>query len=244
MKQTNLFIVFALCVNSTLGQTTNKKYSDLIRKANSQNASKNYKESANTYCMAFKVGGNKTLTIDRFKAACSWALASKPDSAFSQLNKIMTKTNLSDYSYITQNEDLVSLHNDNRWQLILTTIQQNKEESEIIKNKFISQHLERMSQPIQRTPQKHIPIARPLVKSIKAHPTSIAILADRTALRQGKKQIYGTQVARIPQTHSYYVLPIEDPTNVDKRRAELKLQPLAEYVSHWKINWDAEANNN
>jgi hypothetical protein len=42
------------------------------------------------------------------------------------------------------------------------------------------------------------------------------------------------------ETSPYYVLPLEDPDNVDKRRAEVGLQPLAEYVAYWQIKWDVE----
>jgi hypothetical protein len=35
-------------------------------------------------------------------------------------------------------------------------------------------------------------------------------------------------------------LPLADPDNVDKRRAEVGLTPLAEYVKHWGIKWDVD----
>jgi hypothetical protein len=38
----------------------------------------------------------------------------------------------------------------------------------------------------------------------------------------------------------FYVLPLEDPENVDKRRAEVGLQPIADYVIEWQIKWDVE----
>lgn len=37
-----------------------------------------------------------------------------------------------------------------------------------------------------------------------------------------------------------FVLPLEDPDNVDKRRAEVGLGPLADYVKQWNIVWDVE----
>ncbi len=42
------------------------------------------------------------------------------------------------------------------------------------------------------------------------------------------------------ETKLYYVSPFEDPDNVDKRRAAVGLQPLAEYVYQWQIKWDIE----
>ncbi len=59
--------------------------------------------------------------------------------------------------------------------------------------------------------------------------THLASLTDRVLLYEGKKQMYGIMLTRnekgekVPQ-------PIEDEANVDKRRAKLGLQPLAEYL--------------
>jgi hypothetical protein len=36
------------------------------------------------------------------------------------------------------------------------------------------------------------------------------------------------------------VRPLEDPDNVDKRRAEVGLEPMVDYVSRWEIKWDVE----
>ena len=68
----------------------------------------------------------------------------------------------------------------------------------------------------------------------------MALLEDRVALRQGKKQIYGSQIGVDPDTGEHYVQPLEDPDNVDKRRAEVGLEPIANYVKLWRINWNVE----
>ncbi len=88
--------------------------------------------------------------------------------------------------------------------------------------------------------EKYLPMMREAVKNGKAHGSSLALLEDRVALRQGKKQIYGSQISMNLVTKAYYVDLLEDPDNVDKRRAEVGLQPLAEYVKHWNIKWDVE----
>lgn len=56
----------------------------------------------------------------------------------------------------------------------------------------------------------------------------LAYLTDRVLVRQGKKQIYGTQFRGGGKEAQPF--PIEDEANVDKRRAEIGLQPLAEYA--------------
>ena len=92
----------------------------------------------------------------------------------------------------------------------------------------------------QATQEKYLPMLREAVKNGKAQGSSLALLEDRVALGQGKRQIYGSQIGRDPETQIYYVSPLEDPENVDKRRAEVGLGPLSDYVSNWQIKWDVE----
>lgn len=92
----------------------------------------------------------------------------------------------------------------------------------------------------QRIQEKYVPMMREAVKNGKAKGSSLALLEDRVALGQGKRQIYGSQIGINNLTKLYYVLPLEDPDNVDKRRAAVGLQSLGEYVSYWQIKWDVE----
>ncbi len=92
----------------------------------------------------------------------------------------------------------------------------------------------------QLTQEKYLPMMRDAVKNGRARGSSLALLEDRVALGQGKKQIYGSQIGRDPVTNLYYVSPLEDPDNVDKRRSEVGLGPLTDYVSRWNIKWDVE----
>lgn len=63
----------------------------------------------------------------------------------------------------------------------------------------------------------------------------MALLADRNALDQGKKQIYGTQLWFDNNTKRYYAFPIENEEKVDERRAEVGLSSMASYLSQWNI---------
>lgn len=58
----------------------------------------------------------------------------------------------------------------------------------------------------------------------------LAYLTDRVLLNEGKRQLCGTSLRRKEDGTLMIPKPIEDEANVDKRRAELGLQPLAEYV--------------
>ena len=88
--------------------------------------------------------------------------------------------------------------------------------------------------------EKYLPMMRAAVHNQKANPSDLALLEDRVAMGEGKKQIYGSQV-RFDTSGKFWVSPIEDPDNVDKRRAEVGLQPIAEYLANWNIKWGLEA---
>jgi hypothetical protein len=88
----------------------------------------------------------------------------------------------------------------------------------------------------QKTQEKYLPMMRSAVKNGKASSSNLALLEDRVALGQGKKQIYGSQIDR-DQQGKYFVSPIEDELNVNKRRASVGLDPLEEYVKYWGIEY-------
>jgi hypothetical protein len=59
----------------------------------------------------------------------------------------------------------------------------------------------------------------------EVEPKHVAQLTDRILVKEKKKQIYGTEL-----NGKFVPEPIEDEANVDKRRAEVGLMPLAEYL--------------
>lgn len=97
---------------------------------------------------------------------------------------------------------------------------------------------------IQHSPlevqEKYLPMMRDAVKNGKANSSSLALLEDRVALRKGGKQIYGSQIGRDQETGEYFVSPLIDPENVDKRRAEVGLGPIADYITNWNMTWDVK----
>ena len=310
MKHTILILSFILTTTLNFGQNVPKEYFDLVKIADSLYNAKNYRNSAEKYSEAFKSNKWKGYPNDRYSAACSWALAAIPDSAFFQLDRIATKSKYTNYGEITTDADLVSLHRDQRWTPLLEKIKQNKEKEEANYNKSLVAILDTINIEDQKyrhqideiekkygweskeikdhwkiihekdsvnlikvktildqygwlgadivgkqgnstlflviqhsdltTQEKYLPLMREAVKNGKAQGSSLALLEDRVALRQGKMQIYGSQIGRNLETQEYYVSPLEDPDNVDKRRAEVDLGPLADYISKWKINWDVE----
>jgi hypothetical protein len=90
---------------------------------------------------------------------------------------------------------------------------------------------------------KYLPMMRQAVKDKKAEASQLALLIDRTNMYQDKKQIYGSQIRFITDAdgnkkHSIYA--IEDPANVDVRRAEVGLGPLADYLLRFGVVWNLE----
>lgn len=90
------------------------------------------------------------------------------------------------------------------------------------------------------TQEKYLPMMREAVKKGNARSSSLALLEDRVALRKGGKQIYGSQVVLDHATGEYFVQPLIDPDNVDKRRAEVGLGTIQDYLSTIYLGYDLE----
>ena len=91
-----------------------------------------------------------------------------------------------------------------------------------------------------KTQQKYLPMMREAVKNKNASSSALALLEDRVALGEGRRQIYGSQIGRDNESNKNYVLPLDDPDNVDKRRASVGLGLLSDYVKRWGIIWNPE----
>ena len=127
MKTTPLFFGFVIFTVSLFGQSNPQKYPDLIRIADSLYNAKDFKKSAFTFSRAFKANGGNATSKEHYNAACSWALANCPDSAFYHLNYIATKMNYTDYGHIKGDPDLKSLYRDKRWQSFVELVKANKD---------------------------------------------------------------------------------------------------------------------
>ncbi len=91
-----------------------------------------------------------------------------------------------------------------------------------------------------KTQEKYLPIMEVAVKNGNSSAGDLAKLEDRVRLGQGKRQIYGSQIGRYPHANRYYVLPLEDPDQVDTRRSKIGLEVIANYVKSWGISWNVE----
>ncbi len=127
MQTTTLFFGFVIFSVSLFGQRNLQRYPDLVRKADSLYYAKDYKNSAFTFSKAFKANHWNATSKEHYNAACSWALANYPDSAFYHLNYIATKMKYTDYGHIKGDPDFKSLYSDKRWQSIIELVKANKD---------------------------------------------------------------------------------------------------------------------
>ena len=97
---------------------------------------------------------------------------------------------------------------------------------------LVIQHSDIVSQ------EYYLPIMKQAVKDGKLAGRHLALLEDRVALKQGKKQIYGSQIGNNIKMKFDYVRPLEDPDNVDKRRESVGLEPFSDYLKYWNLKWD------
>lgn len=304
----SLVLLLLICYTSFAQKAAN--YQQLINEAWRLHEEKDFLKSAQIYSKALEGMNEKGLTSDRFNAACSWASAKKPDSAFIQLFIIAQKGNFKDLMITSTNADLKSLHMDKRWHKVLDIVAANnyksesnidfalvakldtlneeyldsrtqiatlesefgaeskevkkyvklfnaKEASNLItitkildKNGWPSDEivgdqgnynlyllLERADLKVQ---QKYLPMMRVAASKGNVRPGYLAFFEDRVAMKKNGKQVYGSQVEFNDEMQKYYVLPLTDPDNVDKRRAELGLNSMQWYITYWSLTWDAE----
>jgi hypothetical protein len=75
-----------------------------------------------------------------------------------------------------------------------------------------------------------VELLRDAVAAGDASPGNLAYLEDRVAVASGEPQVYGTQVG-CGRNGPKPATPISDMDNVDERRADAGLDPLADYLS-------------
>lgn len=86
-----------------------------------------------------------------------------------------------------------------------------------------------------KTQKEFLPIMRDAVKNGNAKKQQLALLEDRVALGEGRKQIYGSQIIKSVYNGKDTLAPVEDFKNINKRRLEMDLEPIEEYLKLWGI---------
>ncbi len=78
--------------------------------------------------------------------------------------------------------------------------------------------------------KKYLPLIKEAVARKETRQSDLAMLEDRILTREGKKQIFGTQLRLNQTTQIMELYPIEDEENVNARRTAVGLEPLAQYL--------------
>ncbi len=89
------------------------------------------------------------------------------------------------------------------------------------------------------TQKKYLPIMKVSSNNGEANWNYLALLIDRVNLREGKGQIYGSQIGQ-NKNGSSYVMDLQEPEYVNQRRKEVGLGLIEDYVRNYGIEWTIE----
>ncbi len=85
--------------------------------------------------------------------------------------------------------------------------------------------------------EKYLPFMKASVEKGESTPSHLALLEDRILMRNGQKQIYGSQVVYNDKGQPEFY-PIIDEKNVNSRRLAVGLEPIEEYAKHFGIEYE------
>lgn len=84
--------------------------------------------------------------------------------------------------------------------------------------------------------EQYLPLIEQMAHDGKVGLDEYTILYDRVAMKQNRKQRYGSQTIQFGKMEAMqlYVWPIEDPTQIDSLRSSVGLSPFTEYLQQIK----------
>lgn len=85
------------------------------------------------------------------------------------------------------------------------------------------------------TQKKYLPLVKQAEKDGKTLSSNLAILEDRIAMREGRKQLYGSQGFKDKVTGINYIYPMVDVDQLDQRRKQMGMPPMVAYVKNWDL---------
>ena len=89
------------------------------------------------------------------------------------------------------------------------------------------------------TQKKYLPLMREAADNGEASWASLALLIDRIEMREGRPQVFGSQITG-DGNGNLSVYEIKDPEYVNQRRKEVGLGPIEEYIKIWDLEWTVE----
>lgn len=97
---------------------------------------------------------------------------------------------------------------------------------------------------IQHSPlevqEKYLPLMEEAASNGEMSKSNLALLVDRIRMRNGKNQIYGSQLSKDPEDGQMHLYPVEDIENLNQKRAEVNLGPIEEYLTYFNLTWEDE----
>ncbi|HET6224722.1 MAG TPA: DUF6624 domain-containing protein [Bacteroidia bacterium] len=84
-----------------------------------------------------------------------------------------------------------------------------------------------------RYQKKYFEMVKVAVNNGDLNRSSLAYLIDKMLTKEGKDQLYGTQLKYSYENKKYEFKPIEDEKNVNKRRSEVGLGPIEDYAKNF-----------
>ena len=93
----------------------------------------------------------------------------------------------------------------------------------------------------QKVKLKYLSMIQEALKKNWLPKRQYAMFYDRLLLGQGKRQVYGTQLAMSKESKKPYILPLDNARNIDKIRAEMGLNTMQENLNRWDLTWNVEA---
>jgi hypothetical protein len=96
---------------------------------------------------------------------------------------------------------------------------------------LIAQHADRQLD-VQR---RALHLMQQAVSAGAAGPRELAFLRDRTLVNEGRKQVYGTQIAGV-KDGAPVPWPCEEPERMDELRAEVGIEPFDAYVAKFAMS--------
>jgi hypothetical protein len=141
-----IIIVFALRSSAQ----SNEAYFDYTMQAQKSYLAKEYKKSASLYSKAFRVNSWKAFGDDRYNAARAWARSGNKDSAFYQLEKLVTLYGFEDFAKMNSDSAFTELQKDMRWKSIKDGVVKNIVSQEANMNSSLATLLDSVYRDHQR----------------------------------------------------------------------------------------------
>lgn len=88
--------------------------------------------------------------------------------------------------------------------------------------------------------KKYLPQLKKSAQNGDLRKSQMALMEDRILMMDGKPQIYGSQISEDRENGGWKIYDLQNPETVDKRRAEIGMQPLSEYVRQWNIEFNVK----